>query len=446
MPSKRTLKTREGIELPLFDRAALALLFVLILSEVLSGPIRYCAVQLHLVWLPYLPRFLAVLVLGPMFIGRLVSEGVTSTYLALIVLFSVAATYGLFNLGNADQVEFGLWTLVTFMYGVLVCASLVRGWKKLTPYVVFLWALAVAGVLVNYFYRWPWAGLDYQVGATTVNAGRGWHTAGFVIPRLTGFARAWFEAALQILFPALFLKEVLPMRRWLPIWIVSGVAIALTTTKTTVAAYLLFSALWIFSRGKISTLWRTLPIALACLDVLLPFSMSFVSQNRLGEDQSPAAHLLIATLLARMQEEWPEAIKMIVTHGNPILGRGMGGIGTAQIFFEPALANAGENIALYLYGVFGILGLIFLIVYGWKASWVPTAGPVGRFLFYCACAVLVEGTTMSVLDASVFLPLAFGASLWYVQKATVSHYSHALAGAKRGIGSLRPGASRPERP
>lgn len=446
MQSIRTKKTRKLVDLPLFDRVALALLFLLLLSDILSGAVRYYSVQLGLVWLPYLPRLLLVLAVFPMFFVRLMGDGLTKTYMAVLVLFCVAGTYGVFNLGNANQVEFGLWAVLFFPFGIIVCRSVTLGWEKLAPYGLLLWALAVMGVLVNLFYTWPWAGFQYQVAGTTVTASHNWETAGIVIPRLAGFARGWFEAALQILFLALFLREVLPKRWWVPIWVLSGVAIALTTTKTTLAIFLLFSGLWIFSRGKVSPIWRMLPVVFVGVDILFPVFLFFVNKLPLPGAGSPTAHLLIASLMVRLQREYPNAINMILAHGNPILGRGLGGIGGAQTFFERAIANPGENIALYLWGVFGLPGLVLLVVYGWKASRVSADGPLGRFLFFCACAVLVEGATMSVLEASVFLPIAFGMSLWYVQNVTTNRRSRALravAGRGQATGLTGAGGSDP---
>lgn len=427
MQSIRTKKTQKLVDLPLFDRVVLALLFLLLLDDVLDGAVRYYSAELHLVWLPYLPHFLVVLAVIPMFFVRLVCDGLTTTYLFVLLLFGIAGTYGLFNLGNANQVEFGLWAVLFFPFGIFVCKSVIRGWKSLAPYGVFLWALAVTGVLVSMFHTWPWAGLQYQVGGTTVTASHNWKTAGIVIPRLAGFARGWFAAAIQILFLALFLREVLPRRWWLPVWALSGIAIALTTTKTTLAVFLLFCGLWIFSRGKISRIWRMLPVVFLGVDMLFPICMLLIGQLPTGNSETPVAHLLIATLVVRLQGEYPSAMRMILAHGNPLLGRGLGGIGGAQILFERAIASPGENIALYLYAVFGVLGLVLLVVYGWKASRAPADGPVGRFLFYCACAVLVEGATMSVLEASVFLPMAFGMSFWYFQNIEGMRRSYTLA-------------------
>jgi uncharacterized membrane protein len=97
------ITTTKDAELPFFDRAALALLFFFLLTEVLGGAIRYYAVQSGLVWLPYLAHLLLAMAIGPMFFIYLLSEGVTSTYLTILLLFSVGTAYGIYNLNSVSR-------------------------------------------------------------------------------------------------------------------------------------------------------------------------------------------------------------------------------------------------------------------------------------------------------------------------------------------------------
>jgi hypothetical protein len=58
-----------------------------------------------------------------------------------------------------------------------------------------------------------------------------------------------------------------------------------------------------------------------------------------------------------MNDMWPKALDLAVVHGLPLLGRGLGGIGVPVSIFEPALANAGDNVFVYcvvLIGVFAV--------------------------------------------------------------------------------------------
>lgn len=414
MPLKTKKRRRKGPRLPLFDRITLLLLFIFLVSNFLGGAIRYYAAAHGFAWVAYLPHLLLALGLVPLLVRYLSGDGVTSTYAAIFALFGVGVIYGLLNLNSADQVIFGVWVLVAFLFGVVALPAVVRGWRRLKPYVLLLWGLALVGVLINVFYQWPWVGFEYQVGTTSIEASRLWTVAGLSIVRLPGFSRASFNAAVQILVPALFLREIVIERRWwIPMWILSGVAIVLTTSKSVIGAYLLFSLMWFFYSGRIRPSWRAIPTFMASFDILLPFSTLFVKPDWLSSiRRMPVGMMLIGSFAERLEIEWPAWIKMTVAHGSAILGRGVGGIGSATVYFEPALINAGDNLAVYLYGAFGILGLALLWLYGWKASCMRTESDVSRFLFFCVCLVLLKGLTEGVMEGPT-TAVVFGMSLRY---------------------------------
>ena len=417
MQSNTTIKTRGSGNLRIFDRAALAALFFSLLTEVLGGAIRYYAVQSGFSWLPYLPHALLATLLIPMLFAYLVSEGVTSTYLAILLLFGVATIYGIFNLGDANQVAFGLWVSVNFLYGIVVMPAIIRVWPRLTPYAFLLWMVAVTGVFINFFYSWPWIGFEYQVGATSIEASRFWRTGGLIFDRLPGFSRTSYDAAVQILVLALFLMWSLGKAWRFPIWIVSGAAIVLTTHKSAIVVFALFSVLLLSYRGSARPWWRLLPAILGSFDFLLPFSMLFVKLDWFESVGSGAGlgPLVLASFAERLELTWPDWLRMIVERGNPLLGRGLGGIGAAQMYFEPTF-SAADNIAVYLYGTFGVLGLVLLWVYVMRTRHMRLGGPIEHFFFFCACMVMLEGVTVNVLETGSFMAIAFGASFRYLQE------------------------------
>jgi len=432
----RAIKLKPKGHTIILDHAVLALLFFFLLTEVFGGAIRYYAVQYGFPWLPYLPHLLLAVAVVPMFFIYLLSEGVTSTYLTLLILFSIGTACGIYNLNSASQVEFGLWVFVAFLYGVVVVPAVVRGWRSLTPFVLLLWMTAVAGVLINVFHSWPWIGLEYQIGSTVMEASRLWWTGGMAFDRLPGFSRASFDAAIQILILGLFLVET-ASRRWrVPIWIVSGVAIVLTTHKTALLVYVVFSVLLLLPRDPNSASLRLLPLVLAALDTLLPFSMLFVRPDWMDSTSSPIGAMVFSSFFERLQIGWPDWLRMIFDRGNLLLGRGLGGIGAAQTYFEPSLYSPGDNIVVYLYGTFGVLGIGFLCVYAWKAARLRVAGPVAHFFYLCACLVLIDGMTVNVLEGS-FTAILFGASYRYLQQSPVCSASRASAERVRGVGVIQ---------
>lgn len=443
MLSKKKVKTPKIAELPLLDRAALALLFLFVLSDVLGGAIRYYSVHFGLPWLPYFPALLLLIALAPMFFAYLVSEGITSTYLSLFALFGVAAAFGVFNLGNASQVEFGFWTLVPFLYGIVVLPSVMRAWQRLVPYALLLWALAVAGVLINFFHSWPWIGFEYQVGAASVHASRLWNTGGLNFFRLPGFSEASFFVAPQLLLLALFLRETIESRWRILMWVLSGLALLLTTSKTAVLTFVILSAFWAIYRGAIRRSMRLIPVLAGGLVIALPFSMLLVRKDWLATIHTKFGATLLASLLLRMQLGWPEWIRMAARHGNWILGRGLGGIGPAQAHFEPWLFSPSDNMAVYVFATFGLMGLVWMLHYARKASQSAIDNPVGRFFFFAACVILLGGLTMSVMDATA-LGLVFGASLRYFQERTDMFPVRVHLRSRQMLDPIRPGDSQPE--
>lgn len=421
MRSNRTRKTSLA-GLPLFDRVALGLLFVYLASDVLGGALRYYAVQIGLPWLSYLPGVLLAASIVPMFLAYVGSEGITRTYTIILVLFGVAATYGIYNLGNPDQVAFGFWSLVPFLYGVVVLPALLRAWRRLSSYALFLWFVAVGGVLINFFYAWPWIGFHYQIGAAELSASRLWSVGGYNVARLPGFSEASYFVAPQILLLALFLMETFRSKWRIPMWIASGAALFLTTSKSEILVFLIFSALWIFYRRSIPRSWRIVPIVAATVDVALPLTTLIMSNDWLQPASSKLGVALVSSLMDRMANGWPVWIRMIVTHGSLLLGRGLGGIGTAQQHFESTLYNPGDNIAIFLYSTFGVLGIAFFASYAWKATRMPVRDAVGRWFFYCACAISILGVSTTVMDGTV-VGLIFGASLRYLYGLDVARFT-----------------------
>jgi hypothetical protein len=399
--------------MPLFDRIALGLLFVYLASDVLGGALRYYAVQTGLPWLSYLPGILLAASVIPMFLAYVASEGITPTYTIILLIFGVAATYGVFNLGNPDQVAFGLWSLVPFLYGIVVLPAILRAWRGFTPYVLSLWVVAVAGVLINFFYTWPWIGFHYQIGAAELSASRLWSIGGYNVARLPGFSEASYFAAPEILLLALFLMETFRSKWRIPMWIASGAALILTTSKTEILVFLIFSALWICYGSSIRRSWRLIPIVAAIIDIALPFAALTVSADWLQPGSSKLGVALVSSLADRVQNGWPVWIRMIVTHGSVLFGRGLGGIGTAQQHFESALYNPGDNIGIFAYSTFGVLGIALFLFYTWKAAKIPVRDPLGRWFFYCACALSILGVATTVMDGTI-VGLVFGASLRYL--------------------------------
>lgn len=416
MLSRKIARPSSRAKLPVLDRAALALLFVFLLTSVLAGVLRYYAVKVHLPWLPYLPHLVLALAVLPMFFLYLIGEGVTSTFLIIFMLFGLAISYGTYNLGNADQIGFALWASAPFLFGVVILPTVLRAWNRLGPYVWTLWAFDVAGVLVNALYPWPWTGLEYQIGATQIEVSKGLTIAGLGLTRLPGFGRSVDATAIGILLLAIFLCVSLRGWRRAVVWILSGAAVVLTTHKTSVVAFVLLTLMWPLRRRVPRLLWRLIPVGAFALGASLVFLAAIGGVGWLYTPHSVIMGALFDTFVGRVTYGWPNTLKLILTHGNALLGRGLGGIDGPQLYFGPALYRHSDSTLVSLYANFGLLGVGFLCFYAWRAYRLRAEGRVAQFFFLCACTLLLVGMMSPVLNVA-FGALALGASFRYLQGA-----------------------------
>ncbi len=312
---------------------------------------------------------------------------------------------------------FGLWVLIPFLGGIMAFPTLANVWSRTGRYAFVLWAVAASGVLINVVYPWPWMGFEYTLAGLEIEGSRLWYTAGLV--RLAGFSRASFDAANQILLLAAVL--MVWARGWwrLAVWLISGVTIALTTSKTPVAIYFVLTLFWLTHRSAIPNVWRLLPIALAAISSMLPLSTLLVDYDLSSTREDPMQRLLFASVGDRLEMMWPDTLATVLKYGNVLLGRGVGGIGMAQQYFEPVLWSSADNLVVYLYALFGILGIASFVLYALGLALFPVRDRISLLVFVAGLIVLLAGLTGNVLESPA-LGLLFGASLRYPVSAVLA--------------------------
>ncbi|WP_460171192.1 hypothetical protein [Thermus sp. FJN-A] len=384
--------------------------FVFLLSEVFGGMLRYYLASLGVAPLIYLPKALLAVGLAGAVLLSLVNKRVSLFFLLVLALAVEFSLVGYAFVGNSLQVTFGLWVILPFFYGVLILPSILRVWSRLRPYLLLLWGSAVIGVIINAFHDWPWVGFAYSLGGVEVEGSRAWFTAGLGLFRIPGFSRASFEAASQILLLGLSLTFLMRMRWRVLLWLVSGVAIVLTTSKTPLGIWLFLSLMFVLGRLVPLRFLRLLPVFFALAGIGLPLSSVYVSYDPKAD--SAVERFLVASFADRLGWMWPMSLQMVVEHGSWLFGRGIGGIGSPQQYFEPLLYSPADNLAVYLFGLGGVVGLLLLAAYGLIASLIPLRTLQDRFFFLLTLAVLLEGWTVNVMESS-FFGMAFGLTLRY---------------------------------
>jgi hypothetical protein len=111
----------------------------------------------------------------------------------------------------------------------------------------------------------------------------------------------------------------------------------------------------------------------------------------------------------RLRNMWPEAFDLWLERGTWLTGRGLGGLGTSQTYFESPLFNAGDNLHLYLFVSLGMLAAPLILYVCWQVVKAPV-GPDrrDRVPLVLFTAALTYGLTANGIEnASVALILGF---------------------------------------
>lgn len=381
------------------------------LCEVFAGALRYYTFSAGTPWVGYAPRL--ILVLGVLcLVGSQVVRGRMSIPVIVgIFLLGLGVTTGSIFVKTFNQIAFGAWVSVPWLYGLATYdyfLSRISVSKGIRSFLLVLWASAVIGIAGNVWVDYPWVGAGFELGGVQVEASRRWYTGGISLLRLPGFARASFEAASQVLLLGLVLVFLVRDRLFKGIiWLGTGLCIALTTSKTPMAIWIAFSLLFclaFFVSLKEIAPW--LVLTLGVLVICLPFWTVLGEWRSYFVGSDPLLTLVVGSFGERFNRVWPDSLRIVLESGSPLLGRGLGGIGVAQERFELELFSPGDNMAVYLFSVWGVVGLVILVFYVYSV-FVIKRMPGARIILSLMLAVLMEGITVNVLE-SAFFSYVFG--------------------------------------
>lgn len=329
-----------------FKRIVFFVTFIFITFSVLDGPLRYFLALSHFEALSYIPKALLLLALLILVTTR---KSIASGHILIFALIFASAIWGAANLPKIQQPFFELWVILPFLFGLYVGRFVdFLAWRRLF-FVLFL--VSSFGVILNPIINYPWSGQSFAFFSHQIQISRYW--AAFGLRRYAGFSRASFTAASQILLFSLILflttKSLLSR---LSIWFMGFLAIIFTTSKGILAAWLLLSIF--FAGGYIFrwarfwfVTWLSLLTVLLIAAVALPLSTLFIKY-------SPSFHSLIGKILftsfgERLTWMWPSSLGLLSNDGihQWLIGRGIGGIGAAQLYFNPSTYLAADNLFVY---------------------------------------------------------------------------------------------------
>jgi hypothetical protein len=404
-----------------------ALAVVWIGTQCFDAPLRHVLVLVGAPWLLYIRDALLVLGMGVL----CVENGVSRSLLLGGVCLGWAALVAVGQSRDLTQVLFGLKTYLPFLFGAALGATLppATPGRRARWLARAIFAAAVAGVIANLWLEWPWEGLSYRLGdqGQEIVGARTWTTRG--IKRISGFSRASFEAAIAV--ASLSLVLVAGRRLGVPALATLAIALAtvfLTTTKgILVALALVLVDLAARSLGPAAgrvAVHSALTWTLGALVAFLPL-ISW-SGGMLLDTSTDLQDLLLQSMNDRLESCWPAAWKLIVEDGSPWTGRGLGGIGTAQLYFEAELYNPADNLLLYLVGNFGALGALLLVALCARVARLGRSPqPLDQVLGLAGIVILAYGMTTNVVESPLL-------SLWLGLIAS-------RAGAGAGAGGPIPG-------
>lgn len=404
-PSTATAAGHIRLEKTIFWLIALFFSF-----QVLEAPLRWVFNAIDLDAAIYLPKvflFAAILALP------LLRWKASRTTLLLSALIIIYLFWGMINLSNSMQALFGLWVLVPFMFGLWVAALLdVRNLYRLFS---TLFVIAAAGVLFNPLISYPWSGQTMDLFGQSIEGSREW--TAFGVERYAGFARASFNAASQLLILATFLVVLLE-KRWIKflVWMIAGAGIALTTSKGAIGAWVMlsmyFAGGWLVGWQRFwPRLWLVGLAIIIVAMVLSPLSSLWIEYT--FNLDSLASKFLFASFGERLTWMWPDSLHLLDLSGawHWWVGRGVGGIGAAQQYFEPLHYLAADNLFVYLAVDLGLpLSLLIIILLWLKTTMSSLRSTTPTLILPVILLCSAYGIVVNIIEEPI-LSLALGLSM-----------------------------------
>jgi hypothetical protein len=282
---------------------------------------------------------------------------------AFFVFAGIIGLHGLIavlNLGTAVPAIYGTKLLVNVLFGFIAARPLAQPSRRVLWLLALVWLVSVTGVVLDKFvYTFPWMGLETHIGGIQVDVSRGWDIDSGFDKRAAGFARSSIGAAM--LLPTLALIIAPRIRSVVLRFLLLGVtvgAVVLTTQKGALVAIAAVSAILCAPAWSRYRLLCAACLAFAIVDVALPLITAGLLIPQAGGVFS------LQSFAMRIVSTWPEAWQWILHNQVFPFGVGLGGIGGAQRFYAPNFFNPSDNLFVFLYANFGVLGLVYL---GWTS-------------------------------------------------------------------------------
>ena len=381
---------------PLRERFVLLAGLSYVVMTVLAGPMRMYLSMAGLSALIYVPNLLLLMAIGWQILAEPRERGFSALHLVALVIPCYALVIGLQFLSPV-QAAMGFYVLLPFWFGIACGSVVLEHWGKVSRIVPLLWLVVVVGVMANRVVEYPWEGFGYNVGNLDIEGSRQWWANGGV-KRIAGFARASFDAAVHVQFAGILLAlQTRSSLLRLLIWAITIAAIVPTNSKGVLLVVVVLTPIVLLRDSLPQTPLRALPALFGSIGLALPLSTLLFTFNSPLKD--PTLANATYSFYDRLNYMWPEAWALLSEHGNLLLGRGIGGIGTAQTYFESSLFNAGDNVFMYWFVVFGwvaLPGFALLLLRSLRVR--PFRNGAEMRLYCLLLATLVYGTMTNIVE------------------------------------------------
>jgi len=343
-------------------------------TRVIDGVLRWFLANFGLYYLTYLPQLSIIFCITMSFcLLKLNRLSLNKIVVFLILAFGsiIAITY----IRNLIQIFWGLYVSICFVFGLIAYKYVfsLENQKYIPRISLILLLIVMLGLVVDYSFDLPWVGFSFEMGGLSLEGSREWETSGLFGRRLAGFSRASFDTSGQLLvLLLLYIAFGQSLKLKILVYLLGGLGIYLTTTKTAIGIWAFFGVLFLLQKitpVKVQIIFRKIiPVVLFLIGFTLPV-LSYYFSN---EYNSNIFEVIVASrendkdlkitnsfVMGRFIYIWPAAIENTITQGNILFGKGIGGIGTPLLYVNSDFYNPADNTYVHLFSLFGLSSFIF---------------------------------------------------------------------------------------
>lgn len=341
-----------------------------LIRDAFGGAMRYYTSKFHMDVLWFMPDMVATLCVA-LFIKRCIIDNRSIVASLVLLQICISLWIGYIFLGSSTALLSSIKMMFPLFVGFCFCDRDLGQYPRTLKIVMVTFYISLGGIFLSKFWMMPWVGFKYESFGATREAGRLWWS--FAEQRLCGFAAESTMAAYFVLV-AYVITSIRKSTMWcLVLGGISGYAIRLTTSKTTLGVLVIYMVCLLIVRSLSEE--RRLPVLrkLASSSFLAVF-VPIVAVLTLSGVQLAAGHNgFFFSLQDRINHGWQQPF-IYLTDLMPvglITGCGVGCFGYPQLLFSNLQSYwlPVDNFYVGTYLIFG-LPFVFFVWLAFRATLV----------------------------------------------------------------------------